>query len=139
MDPFIKTIYIEEKGPGSAYGHGGKYGVGTYYYMPYVIREITIPEPVKSQQIPPGELAVHRGTRIEAKDGYVGNVDEFVINPKNGRITHLVMREGHLCGKKDVIVPLSAMGNIRKDTMFLKLNKQQIESLPNFPLHRLWA
>jgi hypothetical protein len=49
------------------------------------------------------------------------------------------MREGHLWGKKDVIIPLSAMGDTRGDTVFLKLDKQQIESLPTFPLKRHWA
>jgi uncharacterized protein YifN (PemK superfamily) len=62
-----------------------------------------------------------------------------VVNPKNGHITHLVMREGHFWGKKDVIIPLSAMGDTRNDTVFLKLDKQQIESLPAFPLQRHWA
>jgi sporulation protein YlmC with PRC-barrel domain len=140
MDPFIKTTYIEEKLPdrNSVYA-GGMYGLGSYYYMPYVTPDITVQVPVEHRQIPPGELAVRRGTRVEATDGYVGKVDEFVVNPENGHITHLVMREGHLWGKKDVIIPLSAMGDTRQDTVFLKLDKHQVESLPAFPLHRRWS
>jgi uncharacterized protein YifN (PemK superfamily) len=76
---------------------------------------------------------------VEATDGYVGHVDEFVVNPENGHITHLVMREGHLWGKKDVILPLSAMGDTHDDTVFLKLDKHQIASLPIFPVHRRWS
>jgi hypothetical protein len=49
------------------------------------------------------------------------------------------MREGHPWGKKDVIIPLSAMGKTLDGTMFLKLNKHQIESLPTFPVHRRWS
>ena len=115
--------------------------MGAYYYVPYVTSETTVQVLVEHQQIPPGELAVRRGTRVEAKDGYVGHVDEFVVNPKNDHITHLVMREGHLWGQKDVIIPVSAMGKHREDTdtVFLKLNKQQIESLPTFPVHRRWS
>jgi sporulation protein YlmC with PRC-barrel domain len=94
---------------------------------------------VEQKQIPPGELAVSRGTRVEATDGFVGKVDEFVVNPKNGHITHLVMHEGHLWGKKDVIIPVSAMGDTHDDSVFLKLDKHQIESLPTFPLHRRWS
>jgi sporulation protein YlmC with PRC-barrel domain len=94
---------------------------------------------VEHKQIPGGELTTHRGTRVEATDGYVGKVDEFVVNPKNGDITHLVMREGHLWGQKDVIIPLSALGTTLNDTMFLKLDKHQIESLPTFQLHRRWS
>jgi sporulation protein YlmC with PRC-barrel domain len=140
MDPFIKTTFIEEKVSVGNLGYGGgMYGMGSYYFAPYVTPEITVQRPVEHQQIPPGELAVRRGTRVEATDGYVGKVDEFVINPENGHITHLVMREGHLWGQKDVIIPLSAMGDTRGDTVFLKLDKHQIESLPTFPVHRRWS
>jgi len=138
MDPFIKTTFIEKRVPETYYG-GGMYGMGSYYYMPYVTPDMTIQIPVEHMQIPPGELAVRRGTRIEAMDGYVGKVDEFVVNPENGHITHLLMREGHLWGQKDVIIPISAMGDTLNDTVFLKLDKHQIESLPTFPVHRRWS
>jgi sporulation protein YlmC with PRC-barrel domain len=115
------------------------YRGGSYYYLPYVDPEMTVQVPVEHKQIPSGELAVHRGTRVESTDGYVGHINEFVVNPKSGHITHLVMREGHLWGQKEVIIPVSAMGDALGDTVFLKLDKQQIESLPTFPLHRRWA
>jgi hypothetical protein len=140
MNPFIKTTFIEEKLPDRNFNYpGGMYGGGSYFYLPYVTSETMVQVPVEHQQIPPGELAVQRGTRVEATDGYVGKVDEFVVNPENGHITHLVMREGHLWGQKDVIIPLSAMGEPREDTVFLKLDKHQIESLPTFPVHRRWS
>jgi len=137
MRPFVKTTFVEAKVPMMSPGYGG--GLGTYYYMPFVTAEMTMQVPEDHLQIPPGELGVTRGTRVEATDGYVGHVDEFVVNPKNNRITHLVMREGHLWGQKDVIIPLSAMGETRADTVFLKLNKHQIESLPTFPVQRRWS
>jgi hypothetical protein len=142
MDPFMVTRVITDKVAGSKFMYAGGatgIGAGAVYYFPYVSAERTVYESVKKQQVPPGELAVHRGTSVEATDGYVGKVDEFVVNPENGHITHLVMREGHLWGKKDVIIPVSAMGDTHEDTLFLKLTKLQIESLPNFPLHRRWS
>jgi hypothetical protein len=140
MDRFVKTEYVEEKFPDKNFTFvGGMYGMGNYYYLPYVAHEISVQVPSEHQQIPPGELAVRRGTGVEATDGHVGNVDEFVVDPKNGHITHLVMREGHLWGKKDVTVPLSAMGETREDTLFLKLDKHQIESLPTVSVHRRWS
>ena len=140
MDRFVQTEFVEEKVPSGGFLAGnGMYGMGSYYYLPYVTSDGKAYETVKTQQIPPGELAVRRGTRVEAKDGYVGKVDEFVVNPKNGLITHLVMREGHPWGKKDVIIPLSAMDKTLDGTMFLKLNKHQIESLPTFSVHRRWS
>jgi sporulation protein YlmC with PRC-barrel domain len=138
--PFIKTTFIEEKVPDMKYNYpGGLYGGGSYFYLPYVVSERTEYKAMEHQQIPSGELAVRRGTRVEATDGYVGRVDEFVVNPENSHITHLVMREGHLWGKKDVIIPLSALGDTHDDTVFLKLDKHQIEALPPFPLHRRWS
>jgi sporulation protein YlmC with PRC-barrel domain len=140
MDPFIKTKFIEEKVPEKTWAYGGgSIGIGANYYFPYVSSERTAYKALENQQIPSGELAVRRGTLVEATDGYVGKVDEFVVNPENGHITHLVMREGHLWGKKDVIIPVSAMGDTHDDTVFLKLDKHQIESLPTFPLHRRWS
>ncbi len=140
LDPFNKTIFVEERVPEKYFSYnGGMYGTGSYAYLPYVTPVSTVQMAVENRQIPPGELAVTRGTRVEATDGYVGKVDEFVVNPENGHITHMVMREGHLWGKKDVIIPLSAMGETREDTVFLKLDKQQIESLPTFSLQRHWS
>ena len=138
MIPFVQTEFIEEKVLDYAGYQGGKYRMGAYY-MPYVTSEIRVPVSVEHKQIPPGELAVHRGTRIEATDGYVGKVDEFVVNQENGHITELVMREGHLWGQKDVIIPLSAMKDNRDDTVFLNINKHQIEALPTFAVHRRWS
>jgi sporulation protein YlmC with PRC-barrel domain len=140
MDPFIVTRYIKDKMPERFTRSGGAMiGTGTAYYLPYNAPDITISTPVDEQQIPPGELAVYRGTRVEATDGYVGKVDEFVVNPQNCHITHLVMREGHLWGKKDVIIPLSAISETRQDIVYLNLNKHQIEALPTFPMHRRWS
>ena len=140
MDPFIKTTLIEEKVPDLNFRYpGGMYGGGSYFYLPYVTAERAEYEAVNNQQIPPGELAVRRGTRVEATDGYIGHVSEFAVNPENGHITHLVIREGHLRGKKEVIIPVSAMGDTREDTVFLKLDKHQVEALPTFPVHRRWS
>jgi hypothetical protein len=137
MDPFVQMHYIREKMPD--YAGSGASGMGGYYYWPFVTPERTVNVPVEDLQIPRGELAVRRGTRVEATDGYVGKVDEFLVNPENGHITHLVMREGHLWGQKDVTIPLSAMAESREGTVFLRLDKQQIESLPTVPVHRRWS
>ncbi len=138
MDPFIKTRFIEQKVSVSDYAYRGMYGT-SYYYLPFIAPLMTVSVPVDTKQIPPGELTVQRGTRVEATDGYVGKVDEFVVNPENCHITHLVMREGHLWGQKEVIIPLSAMGEDHEDTVYLKLDKRQVGALPTFPVHRRWA
>lgn len=138
MEKFIVTRFIKDKVPASKYIYGGTYGAGSTYYLPYNTPDVTITNPVDFQQLPPGDLAVNRGTRVEATNGYVGKVDEFVVNPENCHITHLVMREGHLWGEKEVIIPISTIDKTYEDTVYLKLDKHQIESLPTFPVHRRW-
>jgi hypothetical protein len=138
MDPFIPTRFIQQEVSNYIWNRG--YGWEKSYYWPYVVSAKRSGDPsVQGLSIPVKEMAIGRGTRVEASDGYVGNVDEFVVNPENGTITHMVMREGHLWGKKDVIIPLSALGETREGIMFLNLDKHQIESLPTFPVHRLWS
>ena len=57
------------------------------------------------EQVPYGELGIHRGSHIEATDGHIGHIGEFIVNPENEHITHLVLCEGHLWGKKMSLFP----------------------------------
>ena len=136
MEEFIKLRFIEQEVPVHFGGYGG-YGMGTTFYWPYVTYTVRVP--MGDRQIPAGELAINRGTRVEATDGYAGRVDELVVGQDGGRITHLVMREGHLWGQKDVIIPVSAIRETRDDTIFLKLDKQQIGAQATFPVSRRWS
>lgn len=82
------------------------------------------------EQVPHDELAIHRGAHVEASDGHIGTVDEFIINPENNHITYLVLKEGHLWGKRSVTIPISEIEQIEQDTVFLKLDKDAVKSLP---------
>ena len=104
------------------------------YYSPagsHIINE--------KDNIPADELAVRRGSRGEATDGDVGRVDEFLINPDNDRITHLVVHEGHLWGQKDITIPIGLIDHFTGTTIYLKLNKQEIEKLPRIPVQHSWT
>lgn len=136
MDPFIEKRFIEEKIPQQV--TPGVYSIGNYYYWPIVTGSKTVRVPVEDRQIPLDEIAVERGTRVMATDGPVGQVDEFLMNA-DGHITHLVLREGHLWGQKDVTIPISAMGKTSEEMVHLSLTKKQIEALPTVPIHRRWA
>ena len=92
--------------------------------------------PVPHRRIPQGELAIERGSRVEATDGHVGTVDELLVDPKDEHITHVVLREGHLWGKRDVTIPASEIDRIEDDTVFLKLDKHTLASLPAVPVRK---
>jgi sporulation protein YlmC with PRC-barrel domain len=136
MEPFIETEYIRAEIPDVEQIPTGGYLPGEYVLWPYVIPERTEYVPVDHKRIPPGELAVRRGARVEATDGRVGQVDEFLVDPANGHITHLVLREGHLWGQKDVTIPISQIERIEENVVYLKLDKHSIEALPAIPIRR---
>jgi hypothetical protein len=91
---------------------------------------------ISYQAIPLNELAMSRGDRVEATDSHVGWIDEFLVNPETMGITHLVMREGHLWGQKDVTIPVSQIDRIVDGTVYVRLSKQQIQELPALKVRR---
>ena len=94
---------------------------------------------VEEERIPPGEMAVRRGAQVKATDGHVGRVDEFVIDPTDGHITHLVLREGHLWDKKELTLPLSAIEHMDEYEVHLNLDKKTVKSLPAVPIKRFYS
>jgi len=92
--------------------------------------------PFQEPRIPPGELAVRWGTPVEASDGLIGEVGELLVDPASGGITHLVLRMGHLWGKRDITVPVSLIDRMEHGTVYLKQDKKAIEALPTVPVKR---
>ncbi len=90
--------------------------------------------PVKRRNIPQDELALRRGARVEATDGYVGHVDELFIDSNNMHVTHLVLLERHIFQKREIIIPVSQIDHVSEDTIYLKLDRQSAEELPNTPI-----
>jgi sporulation protein YlmC with PRC-barrel domain len=127
FEAFIETEFVSSNFP--------EYAGDPYMTWPYVIPEAET-LPLEHERIPPGELAIRRGARVEATDGHVGRVDEFLVDPTNGYITHLVLREGHLWGQKDVTISVSQIDHIEEDSVYLKLDKHSIEMLPTIPVRR---
>jgi sporulation protein YlmC with PRC-barrel domain len=130
METFIETEYIREGIPDYE-----RYE-DSYMVWPYQVPEVTKTVTVRHKRVPHGELAVRRGARVRASDGRIGRVDEFLVDPEDGHITHLILREGHLWGQKDVTIPISEIERIEENTVYLKLNKRDIGKLPAIPIRR---
>ncbi|HEY3291989.1 MAG TPA: PRC-barrel domain containing protein [Anaerolineae bacterium] len=132
MSPFIQTHYVPDPLPEARYYVG--HPQGTYMVWPYTVRASMVYVPVEEEQIPHGELAIWKGTRVDAADGTVGHVDQFVVSPGSGNITHIVMREGHLWGQKAVTIPISAVLKTDDAAVHLKLTRHEIGELPAIAL-----
>ena len=112
-----------------------------YYMWPYYAAAVPIPytTTLEKDHIPADELTIRRGAKVESADGEAGRVDEFLIDPRNDHISHLVMREGHLWGQKTVTIPVSQIDHYEDNKVYLKLNKEEIEKLPSIPVRHSWA
>jgi hypothetical protein len=132
MDTFEETDFIEAGQLEFSLPYSAPYEV-----WPYAMYE-AMPMPLEHERIPTGEVAIRRGTPVKATDGNVGKVDEFLVDPEDDVITHLVLREGHLWGQKDVTIPVAEIERIADEAVYLKLNKKAIETLPTVPVRRRW-
>lgn len=79
--------------------------------------------------VPLGEVQVRRCEHVHATDGEIGQVEGLVINPDDHQVTHVLLQEGHLWGRKEVAIPISAVTGVEAGIR-LNLSKQQVEELP---------
>jgi hypothetical protein len=95
------------------------------------------PLPIISDRVPVGEVEVRRGEHVHATDGTIGRVQGLVIDPSDHHVTHVLLDEGHLWGKKRVAIPIGAVtgvGDGDGDGVRLKLTKDEVRDLPSVEL-----
>ena len=79
--------------------------------------------------------AVYARVVVHASDGHIGQVEGLVIDPDSHRVTHVVLQEGHLWGRKDVAIPISTVTRVA-DHIEVSLSKQQVQDLPPVDIDR---
>ena len=86
-------------------------------------------DPMSIDRVPLGEVEIRRGDTVHARDGWIGAVQGLVVDPADQHVTHVILQEGHLWGRKQVAIPIGvanrAAGELRVD-----LTKDEIEALP---------
>jgi len=80
-------------------------------------------------RVPVGEVEVRRGEQVHATDGDIGRVRGLVIDPSDHSVTHVLLDEGHLWGKKEVAIPISAVTGVSGGVR-LNLTKDEVRDLP---------
>jgi sporulation protein YlmC with PRC-barrel domain len=88
-----------------------------------------VSETVTYDTVPLGEVAVRRGDRVHATDGAIGHVEGLVLDPRSRHVTHVLLQEGHLWGRKEVAIPISAVTGA-DDGIQINLSKDQVRDLP---------
>ena len=87
------------------------------------------PPIVASDNVPEGESEVARHEPVHAVDGEVGQLNGFAVDSADHRVTHVLLREGHLWGRREVAIPVSAVVSM-ENGISLNLTKKQVEELP---------
>jgi sporulation protein YlmC with PRC-barrel domain len=95
-------------------------------------------EPIVYDKLPAGEVGVRRGERVHATDGAIGLVQGLVIDPADHHVTHVLLQEGHLWGRKEVAIPITAVTGV-EDGIQLSISKQDVHDLPPVELGKLEA
>ena len=87
----------------------------------------------------PGDVLVidGGGDRIQALMGEIMatyaeslGVQGLVIDRTSHHVTHVLLQEGHLWGRKEVVIPISAVTGIEDGGITLTLTKQEVQDLP---------
>jgi hypothetical protein len=88
--------------------------------------------PVVVEHLPPGEVEIGPGDDVQATDGALGRLDGVVIDGDH-RVTHILLREGHLWRKKEVAIPAGSIEALAPDGVHVTLTKREIADLPPWP------
>lgn len=137
LDPAEETEFV----PGGP-GYLG-YEAGQVLYRPYfglgtgmagAMAGAYAPVTATHDAIPLNEVEVRRGEPVHATDGHIGRVQGLVIEPDSHHVTHVLLQEGHLWGRKEVAIPIGAVTRI-DDGIRLNLTKQQVQDLPPVDIH----
>jgi hypothetical protein len=86
-------------------------------------------QPMYIDRVPLGEVEIRRGDPVHAKDGPVGAVQGLVIDPADHHVTHVLLQEGHVWGRKQVAIPIGVSNRVDYEVR-VDLTKDEIEALP---------
>jgi hypothetical protein len=92
------------------------------------------PQMVTYDHVPVGEVQVRRGEPVHATDGNIGHVQGLVIDPADHTVTHILLDEGHLWGKKRVAIPIGAVTAVGATGVRLRFTKDEVRDLPPIDL-----
>lgn len=100
-------------------------GMGVPMGVPHRLKTVT------DAVVPVGEAEASQGDHVYATDGEIGRVHGFLVDPDDHRATHVVLQEGHLWGRKEIAIPMSAVKEVDAGVR-LHISKREVEELPPF-------
>jgi sporulation protein YlmC with PRC-barrel domain len=136
LDPAEETQFVPGSGGYAAYGPQQVSAWPYYGLTPGVetpggvdLGAAGFSPTITYDRIPLGEVEVRRGDPVEATDGRIGHIQGLVVDPGDHQVTHVLLQEGHLWGRKDVAIPIKAVSRVG-DTIHLSISKHEVQDLP---------
>ena len=88
------------------------------------------PQQVTVDYVPEGEVEVHSELTVCAADGEIGQVQGLVVESFGHQVTHVLLQEGRMRGRKEVAIPIDAVTKIGTLLIHLSLTRHQVKDLP---------
>lgn len=86
--------------------------------------------PLEHENLPAGQFALRVGIPVAATDGEAGHLADLVLDPADNHLTHLVIQHGGLFRSRRITVSADQIATIGDDAIYLKLDRQSLETLP---------
>jgi PRC-barrel domain len=125
-----ETHFISARSEELGYGPGEMYA-WPYYGLGMDDGGLLVPPSITVDRVPVGEVEVRRGERVRATDGGIGHVQGLIVDPEDHHVTHVLLREGHLWGKRTVAIPISAVTDADAGGVRLTLTRAEVGELPS--------
>jgi hypothetical protein len=74
-------------------------------------------------------VEIRRGEHVHAADGLIGKVRGLAVLTRGLHVTHILLDEGHLWGKRRVAIPIGAVAGF-SDGVRLSLTRDEVRDLP---------
>jgi sporulation protein YlmC with PRC-barrel domain len=146
LDPAEETQFVPGPAPYPPYepqqvlawpyyglGIGSGLGLGSGLAMGGIgMGDGPVSQAVTYDTVPLGEVTVRRGEPVLASDGEIGRVQGLVIDSASRHVTHVLLQEGHLWGRKEVAIPIGAVASTDSGIQ-LKITKKDVADLPPLP------
>ena len=105
-------------------GGYGRYPVSFYPQSLYVQKT--------EKNIPEGMIALAEGAKVISQDGeHVGKIETLITDPKDDRITHVVVSSG-LLSKERRIIPAYWLDTVNDDEIHISVDARLLERLPEY-------
>jgi hypothetical protein len=114
-------LHDNDADPGSNDDHVPRRGTGW----------LADPPSVTYDTLPAGEAAVRGGEHVHTTDGDIGQIQGLVIDSGSHQVTHVLLEEGHVFGRKIVAIPVGAVTGAGQNAIQLSITKQQVKDLPS--------